>query len=241
MSAPAPTIVGLGGGGLLHAGDRALLAPELARLAGVAPGTRPRACFLPTAVGDDALRELAFHEACAELGWQPSVLRLFVRDVDDPAALLAAQDVVWVSGGNTASALAVWRVHGVDAALRAAHAAGVVLAGSSAGFLCWFEACVTDSFQLETSAPLADGLGLLPGSACPHYDSEPTRRPAYTRLVAEGFPAGVAATDGAALVYRGRELAEVLALRPGAGAVRVELPAGATAAVETPLPARRLG
>lgn len=241
MTATAPTIVGLGGGGLLDPHDRPLLAPELVRLAGHAPGTALRACFLPTAIGDDALRILAFHEACAALGWQPSVLRLFMRDVEDPAALLAAQDLVWVSGGNTASALAVWRAHGVDDALRAAHAAGVVLAGSSAGFLCWFEACVTDSFRLETSRPLRDGLGLLPGSACPHYDSEPSRRPTYTALVADGFPGGVAATDGAALVYRGRELEEVLALRPAAGALRVELPAGATAAVETPLPARRLG
>ena len=100
-----------------------------------------------------------------------------------------SRDVIFVSGGNTANMLAVWRVHGFDEILREAWEHGIVLAGSSAGMICWFEAGVTDSFgpQLEG---MRDGLGFLAGSACPHYDGEERRRPVYQELVAGGFPAG---------------------------------------------------
>jgi dipeptidase E len=143
--------------------------------------------------------------------WPPADLR----------GLVLGHDVVLVGGGNTANMLAVWRVHGLDEILREAWREGIVLTGWSAGMICWFEAGVTDSFgpQLEG---MRDGLGFLPGSACPHYDGEDLRRPVYTRLVAEdGFPPGVAADDTVALRYDGTELAEVVAARPTARAYRV--------------------
>ena len=92
--------------------------------------------------------------------------------------------MIYVGGGNTANMLAIWRVHGMDQALREAWDDGVVLCGVSAGMNCWFECSVTDSFGPEL-APM-DCLGFLPGSACPHYDGEERRRPAYTQLVAAG-------------------------------------------------------
>jgi dipeptidase E len=114
-----------------------------------------------------------------------------------------------------------------------------VLCGVSAGMNCWFEASTTDSFGADIE-PLHDGLGFLPGSACPHYDGEPQRRPLYHRLVADGFPAGYAADDGAALRFDAAgALIEVVASRQGARGYRVERrPDGA--AVERPLPARDL-
>ena len=115
---------------------------------------------------------------------------------------------------------------------------GVVMAGLSAGSLCWFEAGSTDSFG-PGLAPLDDGLGILPGSHCPHYDGEATRRSSYQRLVADGVAAGVAADDGAALHFVGTELVEVVTSRPAAGAYRVELVDGRV--VETRLPRRYLG
>ena len=118
--------------------------------------------------------------------------------------------------------LAVWRAHGLDTVLTEAWAAGIVLAGMSAGAICWFEASVTDSFG-PTLAPLNDGLRLLPGSCCPHYDGEPLRRPTYQRLVASGFPAGYAVDDAAALVFEGTDLVEVVASTPDARAYRVTL------------------
>ena len=155
--------------------------------------------------------------------WPPSDLRELVLD----------QDVIVVGGGNTANMLAIWRVHGFDSLLREAWEQGVVLTGSSAGMICWFEVGVTDSFgpQLEG---MRDGLGLLPGSACPHYDDEELRRPVYTSLVDGGFPPGYAADAGVGLHFVGTELTAVLSPREGATGYRVE------PGVETPLVARPL-
>ena len=150
---------------------------------------------------------------------------------EDLRSLALAHDVILVCGGNTANMLAVWRLHGFDRVLREAWEAGVVLCGWSAGMICWFEASVTDSFG-PALAPLRDGLGLLPGSACPHYDGEELRRPVYTALVADGFPPGIALDDGAGAHYVGRELREVLTSREGAGGYWVG-PDG-----EVPLPVR---
>ena len=155
--------------------------------------------------------------------WPPENLR----------ELALGSDVILVCGGNTANMLAVWRVHGFDRILREAWEAGVVLAGWSAGMICWFEAGVTDSFGPQLDG-MRDGLGFLSGSGCPHYDGEELRRPVYTRLVADGFPAGIALDDGVAARFAGTELVEVVTGVPGARGYRVE-PGG-----ETPLETRPL-
>jgi dipeptidase E len=150
---------------------------------------------------------------------------------------MAHQDVIYVGGGDTANMLVLWRRHGLDFLLRRAWSHGTVLAGVSAGMLCWFNGGVTDSFGgLE---PLNDGLGLIDATACPHYDGEPERRPTYHQLIADGMQAGYGADDGAALHFRGSNLVEVVSSRPQACAYRVEL-IGARV-IETPLPVRFLG
>jgi len=165
------------------------------------------------------------------LGGKADVSHVTFFPWPDPQPLrehVLAQDVVWVSGGNTANMLAIWRVHGFDVILREAWEAGVVICGSSAGMICWFGAGVTDSFSPKLDG-MRDGLGFLRGSACPHYDGEERRRPTYTRLVSEdGFPAGIADDDGVALHYAGTELREVVTVRAGSTAYRVE-PDGETA------------
>jgi dipeptidase E len=140
---------------------------------------------------------------------------------DDLREQAVASDAILVCGGNTANMLAVWRVHGFDRVLREAWEAGVVLCGWSAGMICWFEEGVTDSFGQQLEG-MRDGLGFLSGSACPHYDGEELRRPVYQKLIADGFPSGIAADDGVGLHYRGTELAEVVSTREGATAYRVE-------------------
>jgi peptidase E len=194
---------------------------------------RPRLCYLPTAVADDPARIVAFYEGVRGLDCDPYHVKLFGIP-EGCAEQVASADVVLVAGGNTANMLAIWRLHGIDRALREVWARGGVLGGASAGANCWFEGCVTDSFSAELD-PLADGLGFLTGSFCPHYDGEELRRPAFTRFVADGALApGLACDDFAAALYRGRDLVEVVAAREGAGAYRVT-PGG-----EEPLPARVL-
>ena len=235
-----PTIVAMGGGGFSMEPDEPLLDDHVLGLARALRGReRPRVCFLATASGDAPAYMAEFYAAFARRA-EASHLALFVRTVEDIEAFLLDQDVVYVGGGNTENMMAIWRVHGVDGALRRAWESGVVMAGVSAGSLCWFETGTTDSFGPRLAA-LSGGLGFIPGSHAPHYDGEPTRRPHYQRLVAEGaIPAGYAADDGAALVFRGTQLAEVVASRPGARAYRVERGAGGDA-IETELATRFLG
>ncbi|MBA3434984.1 MAG: peptidase E [Chloroflexi bacterium] len=230
MAAEERTIAVVGGGVVGPAMDR--LNSFLLELTGK---ERPRICAIPTATGDAAANLVVYYQRYARRA-DATHLDLFDRSVVDIAGLLLAQDIIWVGGGNTANMLAVWRVHGVDTILREAWQRGIVLAGGSAGGLCWFECGVTDSFG--PLAPLNDGLGLLPGSHCPHYDSEPERRPTYKRLLKGGFPAGYAADDGVVLLFRDRQLAEVVTVREEAHGYRVEC--GDDRVEETALPSRLL-
>jgi dipeptidase E len=199
---------------------------------------RPRVCFVGTASGDSRDYLASFYAMFARRS-EATHLGLFDRSVGDLERFVLEQDMILVGGGNTANMLAIWRVHGLDRVLARAWAEGIVLAGSSAGANCWFEASTTDSFG--GLAPLADGLGFVPGSFSPHYDGEPMRRPTFRRLVGDGtLPDGYAADDGAALVFRGTELVEVVASRSGAQGYRV-VHGGDAEALETPLPARYLG
>ena len=163
---------------------------------------RPKVCFVPTASGDAPAYVERFLAAFRPRACEPSVLPLFRRQLDDQAlrATLLSQDVVYVGGGNTANMLAVWRVHGLDVLLREAYDRGTLLCGISAGANCWAEASHTDSFGPLTFLP--DGLGILPGSVCPHYDSEPGRRLSYRAAVGSGdLPAGWALEDGVGVLF----------------------------------------
>ncbi len=186
---------------------------------------RPRVCGIATASGDNAEGLARFYATFARRT-EASHLGLFDRQVADIGAFLLDQDVIYVGGGNTANLLAIWRAHGVDVALKAAWEAGVVLAGSSAGAICWFDAGLTDSYG-RGLAPMRDGLHFLEGSFCPHYDSESLRRPRLHEVVGAGeLPDGYAADDGVGLLFEGRELAGAVASLPGSSAFRVERRSG---------------
>ncbi len=227
-----------GGGGFSPITERSAVEEHVVALAREVRGReRPRVCFLGTASGDDDAWIARFHEVFADIA-KTSHLELFDRTVEDIEPFLLGHDAVWVGGGNTASMLAVWRAHGVDTALRKAHDAGLVLAGRSAGSICWFESGTTDSYG-PTIQAVTGGLGLIPGSNSPHYDGEPQRRPAYHALVADGsLPPGIAVDDLAAAVYDGPTLTEIVAAHDGPAAYRVERTADGV--VETFLPARVL-
>jgi dipeptidase E len=181
---------------------------------------RPRICYVGTASAQKPEYVEMFYDSFRGRSCEPTHLELFGVP-EDSATHVAAQDVIYVGGGNTANMLALWRVHGIDRALREVWERGGVLGGWSAGANCWFEDSVTDSFGPKLRA-LGDGLGLLTGSFCPHYDGEPERRPTYTRLVSDGvLPLGYAADDDAAFYFEGTELREVVSQRAGARGYRV--------------------
>jgi dipeptidase E len=182
---------------------------------------RPKVLFLPTASGDGPGYLLAFYQQLAGRELELGHLALFDRTVEDIDGLIRDQDVIVVGGGNTANMLAIWRVHGVDRALRAAYDAGTVLTGWSAGCICWFEGGTTDSFTPELGA-LRDGLAFVKGSATPHYDSEERRAMVYAREIAAGLPAGIALDDGVAASYADERLIEIVSGRPDGRAFLVD-------------------
>lgn len=224
MPADQPTIVATSGG--YRRGARTQL--ELGGLvqhaverSGVS-GRRPRVAFLGTAGGDQASRIAAMGEAARVAGFDLVPVSFFsMPNHDDVGAALLDSDVVWVDGGSVANLLAVWRLHGVEKQMRRAWEAGVVLAGVSAGSICWFTGGTTDSFGPELRA-VTNGLGLLPYANGVHYDSEERRRPLVHALVADGTLGETHCTDdGAGLVYAGTELVEAVTEREGAAGYRV--------------------
>lgn len=220
---------------IVACGGRELFYPTLIDyVLSFAKRTRPKVLFLPTASGDAPGYQMLFGQAFTGRPCDIAVLQLFDRTADDLDALIRDQDVVVVGGGNTANMLAIWRVHGVDRALRAAYDGGTVLTGWSAGCICWFEGGTTDSFTPDLGA-LRDGLGFLRGSATPHYDSEERRARVYAREIAAGLPAGIALDDAVAASYADEQLAEVVSGREGGRAFMVD------GAGEHPLPVRYLG
>jgi peptidase E len=227
------------GGGMLMPRDSAPLQVKYAMELSGRP--RPKLCVLNTAVGDDPGAYLRVYDRLAETQARVRHLALFpMPNVADPEDLLMSQDIIFVGGGSVANMMAVWRVHRIDEILRKAWQAGIVLAGSSAGGICWFEGGTTDSFGIKLRA-FTDGLAMLPGSFCPHYHSEAERRPLYQRLVADGaLPGGIACDDGTAAHFTDETLAEQVSDRPAANAYRVT-ENGTGGATETPLPVRFLG
>ena len=220
---------------IVACGGEQLSYPALTRYVLALTGKpRPKILFVPTASGDDAAYLLSFYQAFAGVECEPSHLLLFNRTVDDIAGFVRAQDVVMVGGGNTANMLSIWRLHGVEDALRNAYRNGTILTGWSAGCICWFEAGITDSFTLELG-PLRDGLKLLKGSACPHYDSQERRRPVYAHEIAAGLPPGIALDDAVAARYEDERLVEIVSATPGGRAFHVD------GTSEHPLEVRALG
>jgi peptidase E len=213
-------------GGFLPTDRWGVMAPggcmtEALRLTGQ---ERPKLTFVLTASGDD--RSYVSRTYAAFRGWSVDVshLELFMMPNVDPEEALLGADVVWVGGGSVANLLALWRLHGVDDLMRQAWESGTVLAGVSAGSICWHVGGPTDSFG-PTLRPVTNALGLLPYGNGVHYDSEEQRRPLLHQLVADQvLPLSYATDDGIGILYEGADPVAVVADQPetSGAAYRVE-------------------
>lgn len=233
---PKRQIIAMGGGGFSMEPDN--LALDRYVLAQV-DKARPKVCFIPTASGEAQEYILNFYKAYTALRCEPTYLSLFRLPTADLEGYLFANDVIYVGGGNTRSMLALWREWGVDAILRKAYAAGIVLAGISAGANCWFQECSTDSVPGELR--VMPCLGLAAGSFCPHYDGEAQRRPTLHQMIAEErIMAGYAADDGAAVHLVDDTFFAAVSSRPQAKVYQVEKRAQENTVLETPLVTRYL-
>ena len=214
-------IVAMGGGGFSMEPDNPALDHFVLSLA---RRENPSVCFLATATGDAESYIDSFYTAFRKLPCRPTHAPLFAR-TPDLATVLLGQDVIYVGGGNTKSMLAVWREWEIPGLLRRAWESGTVLAGVSAGAICWFETGVTDSWGSGLNPVLC--LGFLPGACCPHYDGEAERRPALHHLIEQGtIASALALDDGAAAHFINGRLANIVSSRPDARAYRVERVSG---------------
>ncbi|MBL8793619.1 MAG: isochorismatase family protein [Planctomycetia bacterium] len=227
----------IAGGGILSGGPDYLFLRYLLELTGKPD---PVVVCLPTARGDNLENLAVWYEIMHTLPCRPRHLRLYgpTKDLKDYEKQLLAADVIFVPGGNTLNMLATWKAQGVDTILKKAWERGIVLAGESAGMVCWFEQAVTDSRPDRLTT--MDCLGWLKGSGIAHYRYPPQpRRPRFHELLARGeIKEGIACDDGAALLFEGEQLAKSLSIAPNAGAFRVRREGGQV--VEEPLPVELL-
>jgi dipeptidase E len=212
-------IFAMGGGGFTMEPNNPLLDDFVLSLADVG---EPRILFLPTASGDTTSQINAFRARFAERACITEQLSLFhLRETTRSLAdTVLIQDIIYVGGGSMRNLLALWRAHELDSLLVQAWQRGAVLAGLSAGAMCWFQGGITCSSG--PPEPIA-GLGVLEGSLTVHADGEPERLPVWLASVRDGtLPGGWALDDGVGLLFRGDRLDRAVSSRPGAGAQRVD-------------------
>jgi len=211
-------IIALGGGGFSEDPRNAAL--DLYILQQV-PNKKPKVCFLPTASAESEKYINRFYRAFNRYNVKPSHLSLFKPSTNDLRDFIFEKDVIYVGGGNTKNMLLLWRAWGVDSLLKEAYDRGVVLAGISAGAICWFEQGLTDS--IPGALTRLDCLGLLTGSFCPHFDREPERQPVYRKLIlAEQMLSGFAVDNDVALHFVNGRLFAAIKSRESAQAYRIE-------------------
>jgi dipeptidase E len=216
-------IFAMGGGGFTMEPTNPLLDDFVLSLT---PAKEPRILFLPTASGDTTAQINAFQARFAGRTCVAEHLSLFrLRAAKRPLEeIVLDQDIIYVGGGSMRNLLAIWQAHGLDRLLVQAWQRGTVLAGLSAGAMCWFAGGVSRSSG--PPEPIT-GLGLLEGSLTVHADGEPERLPVWLASVRDGtLPGGWALDDGVGLLFAGQRLQRVVSSRPGAGALRVDLLAG---------------
>ncbi|MFD1134453.1 Type 1 glutamine amidotransferase-like domain-containing protein [Paenibacillus urinalis] len=203
-------IIAMGGGGFSMEPDNLLLDRYILEQAGTAS---PKVCFIPTASGDADNYVERFYHAFSTLNCTPAHLSLFRPNFQDLESYVLDQDIIYVGGGSTCNMLVLWKEWGLDRILHSAYEKGVILAGLSAGSICWFEEGFTD--PLNASAYKLNGLGFLKGSHCPHFDGEVNRRPGYHKLISEGeMKPGYGVDDGAALHFADGVLLRTVSSRP---------------------------
>lgn len=162
----------------------------------------PKVCFLPTAWGDSHSLIAYWMNTVQRLDLKPLIQRTFITtegQAEPFEDMLLNVDAIVVGGGNTLNMIAVWKAQGLDLILRKAYESGIVIAGGSAGSLCWFENGMTDSRPVKLTK--LEGLGWIKGSHCPHYDTEIKRKPLYHEMILKGEISPGYACDDLAGIY----------------------------------------
>lgn len=192
-------------------GQNKLFIKEIIKLTGK---ERPKICYLPTASGDSERSIIRWYDLVHDLSVEPSVQKVWISSYNQKATfedVLLGMDAIIVGGGNTLNMMAIWKAQGIDKVLKKALEKGIVLAGGSAGSLCWFDNGTTDSRPIELS--VVEGLGFLPYSHSPHYSSEEYRRPLYQKNIENGiFKPGYAMDNYSGIIFKNGKPFKVVSL-----------------------------
>jgi len=181
----------------------------------------PNILFIPTASAEDKSYIVNYYTCFNALNCDPTHLNLFERTPRLESVINKA-DIIYVGGGNTKSMLAVWKEWKLDKLLLKAYNKGTIMAGVSAGAICWFEQGITDSWASNLN--VLDCLGFVKGMCCPHYDSEEDRRPGVHQFLKDGkSKAGYALEDGSAIHLKNEKFYKGLSFFPNADAFYVSL------------------
>jgi dipeptidase E len=223
----ARTIVAIGGG-QIRTRSTLTIDREIIRLTGK---KRPSLLFVPTASSDS---EICCRRAQEYFGGvlkcRTDVL-LLLNDRPSHATIrdrIFAADIIYVGGGNTLMMMRVWRRLGVDKLLRSAYENGCVLCGISAGAICWFDSGHSDSMSFTSPKKWkyikVRGLGLLPGTFCPHYNgmtSGQPRRSDFREMIRKTPGAGLGVENNCAIEFLDGRAFKVIRSKPHAGAYRL--------------------
>ncbi len=215
-------IVAIGGGELR---ERSTLKIDeyLAGLAKERAGEkRANALFIPTASHDFMPYYNTFHKVYTGLfDIKTDVALTVFKDVDleKMKGKFEKADLIYVGGGDTVFMIEWWKKTGLLPLIKEAYERGVILAGLSAGAICWFSEIYTDSLQTEDGAKYAmfSGLNWIKGIISPHYNA---RMLDFDKIVCYNYDCAYGIEDDAALVIEDGEV--VGSLSSGGSAYRLK-------------------
>ena len=194
-------IVAIGGGGFGRNPNNPIIEEYILNLSST---KNPTITFFPTASAENSDYIVNFYTAFSKLNCNAQHISLF-KKTPDLKSIIEESDVIYIGGGNTKSMLAVFREWGLDKILINAYQSGKILAGVSAGAICWFNQGITDSWA--HGLRVMDCMNVLEGCCCPHYDGEKNRRPSVMKFIEQNIiPSCLAIEDGSAVHYKDNKL-----------------------------------
>jgi len=209
-------IIAIGGGGFGRSPENPIIEKYILDQSNSA---NPNICFFPTASAENKGYIDNYYKAFSKLDCTPTHISLFKR-TPDVKAEIEKSDIIYIGGGNTKSMLAVFEEWGINRLLLEAYKNGKILAGVSAGAICWFTKGITDSWADELK--VLDCLDMLPGCCCPHYDGEKDRRPSVIEFINSGkIESCIALEDGAAIHYKDGNLMNAVSFYKGANVYNI--------------------
>ena len=107
--------------------------------------SRPKVCYVGSATGDNAQNIATFYQEFGRHNTETSHLSLYSPPHKDIRSYVMKHDIIYVGGGSTKNLMALWNEWGFGEIMQEAWEAGIILSGTSAGSICWFDDCITAS------------------------------------------------------------------------------------------------